>query len=391
MSAYKDITRHRDILGEDFVGQFVVEILNTNEIGKKDFLLIRVNKEKYYIHKPKNRTWDTKELADVFIVTKTYNKTNTARLSAGKTYRHFDELCDIGLTDIYDLSNPDETKPYITAIEVMENEPDYYIVYHDKVTHRIPREFKFINPYNLEVAKNIKTYIDISNRDVKEVPILGLSFHDARIKYLELHGQSRDEVKTFKTEPKSKDKYIDYHKISNIELVSRTFQGMVLIEPIEISTAEESGKLRKYISAKINGNKIVRLRTSRDEKWDTITGKESLIVRKRIYPADDGKDLARLSIIDAVEDYKNISLTTFRDMMQHKHGTRSKMDMDVLYISGLYIAVYAEEELYKVEINSIAEKALEMIRKGNSKIRIKLNEDGDIEVYTIRLQTKLIR
>ncbi len=383
-------TNHRDILGEDFTGTFIATILNVNITRSgREFLMLEVGDKNYYIKKPKNKTWHNKNEGDTFVISKFYTPNNIASLYAGEAYKNNNEVQDISTLSIYDFFNPDKTKPYIVGMKIMDNESNHYIVYHQRKTYRVPKDFKFVNPFNLNIEKGQKYYVDISSNSTREVPILGLDYNDARKHYLEIHNQSEDELKTFTTEPTSKNKYIDYHKISNIELVDRNFKGLLLIKPIELTTSMQDGELRKYISARINDSDIVTLKISKHGLWNTINGKDTLVVRKRILPADDGRTLATLTILHQSPDYNNMPTINFTELLKHKHGIRSYIDFDVVYMNDNYICVYAEDEVYKISLDGINDAVIKSIQRDELAYRIQKSRDNNN--YILNTRTTITR
>ncbi len=383
-------TNHRDVLGEDFTGTFIGKILSINILKtRKEFLTLEVGAETYYIKRPKNKTWHNKNKGDTFVISKFYTPNNIASLYAGETYKNNEGTKEISTMSIYDFFNPDKTKPYIVGMKIMDNESDHYIVYHQRKTYRVPKDFKFVNSYKLNIEKGIKYYVDISSYSTREVPILGLNYNDARKRYLEIHEQSKDELKTFEAEPVSKDKYIDYHKISNIELVNRKFRGLLLIQPIELTTSMVEDELRRYITAKINDKDIVQLKISKHGLWNTINGKDALVVRKRIDLADDGKDLAKLTILQQSSNFKNIQTIDLDGLLKHKHGTKIYVDFDVVYMNDDYICVYADDEVYKISLDHVGDRLIEYIRHGNLMYRIyKDTRNGCNVISTRKTQTR---
>jgi hypothetical protein len=145
------------------------------------------------------------------------------------------------------------------------------------------------------------------------------------MKYIERYGQSKHDKESFNDTKVTKDKYAKFHLTRNIALVNKHYTGLLLIEPIELTVENTKNDARRYMYAKINDDEIVLLSLSKHGKWNNVTGNETLLVRKRIYPADDGKNLARLSIIDNVPNYDDIKAVSLESLLVHKHGIKAKV------------------------------------------------------------------
>ncbi len=384
---------YKDVLGSKFVGQFVatlVDVKQANEDSAKRIITLDTTDGQIKILRPQTKGWDYKFVGDKFIVTKAKVK-DRGFLYASDAYQTDGKARNIGITDIYELIGADNTKPNIVSLKIMDIEEEHYIMYSRKKIYRIPKTFKLGNPYGLDAGIGKMLCVDLNNEEERKVDVLGLNYNDARIKYMERYGQSKHDKESFEDTPVTQDKYAKFHVTRNIELVHRNYTGLILLEPIELVSENGNNNSRKYMYVKINDDEVILLSLSKKGKWNSITGNEALVVRKRIYPADDGKALARLSIIDKISNYNDIEEIELKDMLIHKHGIKPKVDMEVIYISDEHIIVYAEENTYKILKSSIQDNFMKRLISGEQRFRIKPNnKDGHPDIFTLKTQTRPI-
>ncbi len=387
--------QYSDILGKDFRGQFIAKLIDIEEDqddSTQRVFVLNVNGHQFKIRKPRTKGWEYKFKGDTFVVTKTIiNKRGI--LYATDAFETNGEERNISECDIYDIQASDNIKPNIISLTIIKDVPkSHYIIYHNKKVYKIRKTFKFDNPYKVTAGLGVRVFLDISNTKERIVTLLGLNYHDAKLLYLKNHRQDKYDVKMFDNPPVTKDKHIKFHITRNIKLVNRHYTGLLLLNPREEIREDKDVNSRKYLFAEINEKDIVVLSMSGRDEWSNISGKDMLVVQKVIYPADDGKNLAKLLIIKEVKNYDNVEPINLYDLLLHKYGTKPKLDIEVICLLDNYLVLYAESMLYKISIETIPNNMLEKISEGNKMFRLKPTDtQGVIDVYTVRKQTRLLQ
>ncbi len=373
-----ECTWNKDILGEDFHGQFVatlVDIFPSTKKSSPDILVLKINDKKINIRKPISKRWFAKSLNDTFIVTKVMVK-NKGFLHASQTYNNNGHDRDIGFTDLFSMLGKDETKAKIMSIQIMEENDDNYICYINKEVHRVKKDFTL---HIDDETKKLNTvlYVDVSDAKDRNIVILGSNFHEARIKYLSLHKHEQQSDANITQPTTTKDKFLRYHATSNIALIDREFEGLICLEVLEVTKDVNEHGARRHMYVEVNENQIAQMKISTKDEWKTLSGDETLLVYKRIYDAYDGKPLAKLEIRKRTKNFDEMDVIALRDLLPHKLGMRKQIVMEFVYATDNYLVIFAENNLHKI---TKSEQLENLFSEHNRTLKLATSDDGSFHL-----------
>ncbi len=380
----KDLTNHVNLVVRNAGGVYLATLKSIEDVTyfKKNKTLLTIAIEHYgdfQIIRPAGaKQWSELKMDDTFVFEKKIiidpkSKKKRATLIIRYTFDEADWLHTIDVKDITELPSPDPKYPNITQLRMLKYSQTELLVYSNNYIYRVPNNFSFDNHKKLDVTFGTLFYVDNHISNERKIKIVSLNFMEAREEiYTGLNELQNDADKqTFNVSTSSKDKFVDFHKSSNIEIVNRDFVGLFLMKIINVTTSVRNNKKRRYVDAIINGSDRITLKIPERIEWQNLQGNQHLLVEKSIHLGDDGTKLALLDVVLRTDDFAEQEVVELTSLTKHKHGSLSYVQFQFIQKVDTYYVVLSRHKLHRVEARTLPDEVLRSLTSGYTRFFIR--------------------
>ncbi len=356
----KDVINQIDLVSSNTGGIYLVTIISKEDViyfkKKKTLLTIEIeNFGKYNIIQPLGSdTWDSLDIGDTFILSKDMfkdKKTHKPKVKLIIRYILTKNGIDrnIEQVDISNIEPNDRLYPRVIKIAILKQLDNELLMFANNYVYKVKANFVFKNVNNIDVTFGKFFYIDIEKNN-NSISILSTNFKEARESIYNNTGmvQSKEDRETFNVATESKDRYIDFTKISNIDLMGRDYSGLMLMDIVNVTTSNSSGEERRYIDVIVNSLRRLTLKIPERKEWQNLKSNQSLLVDKNIHTSNDGKNLALLDVILKIDNFNDQMKIDLESLTKHKYGLMNYVQFHFIKKIDDYFIVHSRGKLEKV-------------------------------------------